>query len=154
MVLSSTSNIMVEWAPPKFLLSVSPSPGGVPVASWFSSRFFKQVGVTQAPSQLLPLCWVTEQVRFYKHPLRVESLSPVALWSPKHKLIFKAWCSVVSSSLCRILMWDQTPRSLGRTSAVCDIPAVCGQLTSGVLLQTVLCLCPFYASDVTPPLYL
>ena len=45
----------------------------------------QQVGLTQAPSQLLPLFWVAEQVRYYALPLRVESLFPMVFWSPKHK---------------------------------------------------------------------
>ena len=39
----------------------------------------QQVGMTQAPFKLLPLCWILEHARFCMHPLRAESLFPTAL---------------------------------------------------------------------------
>ena len=40
----------------------------------------QQVRLTQAPFKLLPLLWDSEHVRFCMHPLRAESLFPIALW--------------------------------------------------------------------------
>ena len=40
----------------------------------------KQVGLTQTPVKLLPLCWDLEQVSFCAHPLRAKSWYPTALW--------------------------------------------------------------------------
>ena len=39
----------------------------------------QQVGLAEAVSKLLPLCWDSELVIFCIHPLRMESLVPTAL---------------------------------------------------------------------------
>ena len=135
MVLASTSVHVVEWSSPNWLLPVSKSP------EWSFSHFLplqetlqdQQVGLTQAPFRLLLLPWVLENVRFCVCPLRIESVFPTALWSPKSKTHWPSRLNILGAPLPNTgllgsgAQWGaQTPRSLGRTSAiVITLPFVC-----------------------------
>lgn len=75
-----------DWLP-----AVSMPIAWAAVASWLSRNFKRQVGLTQAPIKLLLLPCNPEHVRFSMHPLRVDCLSPPALWDywSKPCLLFK-----------------------------------------------------------------
>ena len=63
-----------------------------------------QKGSDQAPFRLLPLCSVSELMRYSCEPLRMELVSYNPLTLPKH-LAFKARCSGDLFSYCRTLSW-------------------------------------------------
>lgn len=93
----------------------------------------QQVCLTHNPFRLLPLHWVLKQVRFYKHPLRVESLFPrdPQLSSVQALLALSARHYGGLSSQYKILfqgnpLWGLDPSLLWEDLSSCDHPPICG----------------------------
>ena len=122
----------------------------LPPAFWEALQD-QQVGLTQASLKLLPLHWVSECVRFCRHPLRAESLFPTAL-QLSHRQIPLAFKARRPGGLV-FLVWDPQagepdvglgPHSLGRTSAIVIILLFVGHLE--VCILTTVHLCSSYLS--------
>ena len=82
----------------------------------------QQVGLTQSPFKLLPLCWVLECVRFCIHLLEAECLFPTTLWLSHTQFLLACEASTWgSSSQCRTLLpqlgnliWVSEPSLFGK----------------------------------------
>ena len=120
MALASTGVIAIEWDPKVAAGRISFPRGSstclLPLQGGLQDQ---QVGVTQAPVKLLPLCWDLERVRFCKCLLRAKSLFPTALLLPQDKpTCFQSlafWGSFSTSGVPGWGAWcgTQTPRSQG-----------------------------------------
>ena len=151
--LISNAVITVEWAPPKWLLPMSLSPRGVPVASCLTKRLSKITSLIQAYFRVLPLCWDLEHVRFCKCPLRVKSVScsPLALLNicPAGFQSQKCWGLVFLVHDNQAGEFDVMLRLLtlwGRTSMIKIFLLFVGYQIRGVWVLTILHLHPFYLS--------
>lgn len=100
----------------------------------------QQVGLTQTPFNLLPLCQDSECVRFWTCRFRPESPFSVVLWLSLRLdlLVFKVRPSgahIPSSgrktSRLRSPGWSLFPFLLGENLYDCDIPSICRSLSQG-----------------------
>lgn len=117
---------------PKWLLPASPSLERVLVISCLSRKFSKEFIL--APFKLLPLCWVSEYVRFWKHLLRAVSVSyslPAFLYANFtgfQSQTFEDLSSWCGTPRLESLMWGLDPNSLGRISAIMTVLLFVGNL--------------------------
>ena len=125
MMFVRTNVIIVEQATQMAVSSISIS-GRVPVASSLSRRLSK-ISKWVWPRLLLYYClcsgpWI---MRDFACPLRAESLLPVVLSSPGHKLCWFSKPDILGDYFPSAAplgfgaqCWAQTPHSLGRTSTI------------------------------------